>query len=442
MNTKNLGLFEEGINPNRPYYIPSEYSYDINQGIRRNVTEQSSNKNWTESEYLNYFNLEGNKKLLKTLLLETVFLYLSVFIAQPFEIAKTLLQCQYHVKPGLQSDIEDKNKFFSEKMEEEDEDNDSIISNESDPPYFRDPDSLISSPDISCTSKKSIVDREGYVLTSPDNHEIYFPWQINVQNCGIRMAMSTLWKKEGILSLWKAQNISFVYNVLFSITESWISSFLLSIFSFPTFISRTIDFDNLLSSSFISLTSSAFTSLLLAPIDTARTRIMLTPKYLKSHQHLSSEPFFSFLICPTMLILPTLFYATLPNAFSYIVSIFFNRSGLVIDSYETPIMYNLISLLSSLTHLFIKLPLETILRRAQLHISNLKHSLIKPGRYIGISGTIWCILYEEDSRPYGLNGFYRGLKMSLYTLIGIWSLGFTSLSLDLPSNLTNLSSFQ
>lgn len=203
-----------------------------------------------------------------------------------------------------------------------------------------------------------------------------------------------------------------------------------------------MDFDYLLCSSFISLISSAFTSLLLAPIDTARTRIMLTPKYSKSQQHLSSEPFFSFLICPTMLVLPTLFYSTLPNAFSYMVSIFFNCSGLVINSYETPIMYNLNSLLSSLTHLLIKLPLETILRRAQLHVSNLKNSLIKPGRYIGISGTIWCILYEEDSGPYGLNRFYTGWKMSLYTLIGIWSLGFTSLSFNLPSNLTNISTLQ
>ncbi|KTW32388.1 uncharacterized protein T551_00478 [Pneumocystis jirovecii RU7] len=433
MDTEDFGILKGQSSPYRPYYIPSDFSYVLEQGINQNTEELykiSSNKNWRKSEHLDYFDFKNNRELFKKILYSSIVRYLCVFVVQPFETAKTILQCQYHAKLKQNENKNEINDFFEERYSISDE-SESIVSNESDPPYFYEPNSLTISPDLSYTSKRGIVDREGYILTPPNDHEIQFPWEINIEKTQVRAAIYALWNKEGVFGLWKAQNISFIYSILYSIIESWSSSFLSKTFSFPDFFPETIDFDHWIASFFISLTSSAFTSLLLAPIDIAKTRIMMTPRRLNSHKFLKTN-LLSFSICPPTLILPTLLYSTLPNAVSLIIPIFFNKCGLVIDPYETPIMHNFTSLIAALAHLSIKLPLETILRRAQLHISNMERTLVRPGRYTGISGTIWCILHEENNKPYTLDGFYYGWRMSLYTLAGIWTLGLTSF---LPSGL-------
>lgn len=435
MNVNNSVLLEDGMVMNTHDYVPFKFLYDINQGITQNTIQTQTVpivKNGAKLAYLNYFNSESNRELLKTLLQEATLRYLSLLMTQPFEIAKTILQCQYHAKPRLQED-----KISEKRTYEESDDSVSISSNESDQSYLYNPNISTVSLNMSSTLKENIVDREGYVLLPMENNELLFPWQINVQNSTIRTVISALWDKEGIFGLWKAQNVSYIYNILFSIIESWTSSFLSSVLSFPDFFSYAIDFDHLISSFFISLASSAFTSFLLAPIDTARTRIIMTPRSLKSYEFSNSNSFFSFCICPSKLVIPTLLYATLPNAASFIIPILFNKCRLFIDPYETPIMYNIILLITSLTHLSIKLPLETVLRRAQLHVSNVRRTLVKPGKYAGISGTIWYILHEENSGSYGLNGFYYGWKISLYSLVGIWCLGLTSFSSDLSSNFTS-----
>ncbi|KAG5438795.1 hypothetical protein PCANB_002515 [Pneumocystis canis] len=377
----------------KPYYVPSEFSYMINDEMKQDITpiqKMTKEKNWTESRYLNYFSFENNKEILKTIIRNAFLRYFCIFIVQPFEISKTILQCQYHAKPKFQEDIENFEESLNDEISEESEEDNSIISNESDSFYFYEPDSPVMPSNLPCFSKKSIVDRQGYVLALPNNQEILFPWQINIQKTTIKAVISALLDKEGFWRLWK-ETVNFDY---------WIGSF------------------------FISLTSSAFTSLLLAPIDIAKTRIMMTPRQSKSHEFSSTN--LSFYICPTTLILPTFLYSTLPNIASFITTILFKKCNLMINSYETPIMHNFISLVAALTNLCIKLPLETILRRAQLHISNVKRTLVKPGRYVGISGTIWCILNEENNISSGLDGFYYGWRISLCSLLGVWTLGLSS----------------
>ncbi|KAG5518683.1 hypothetical protein PMAC_002652 [Pneumocystis sp. 'macacae'] len=442
MNAEDFGILKDKSNPYRLFYVPSDFSSVLQREINQNIDELhkiSLAKNWKKSEYLNYFGLRNNKELFSKLFYSFVVRYLCVFIIQPFETAKTILQCQYHTKLKQNENTSGVNEFCDDEEYTVSDESESIVSSDSDPPYFYESTSLTISPDLSYTSKRSIVDRDGYILTPPNNYEIQFPWEISLEKPKVRTVVSALWNKEGILGLWKAQNISFVYSILYSIIESWSSSFLLTTFSFPDFFFETINFDNCISSFFISLTSSAFTSLLLAPIDTAKTRIMMTPRCLYSRKVLNIN-LLSFSICPPTLIFPTLLYATLPNAISFIISMLFNRCGLVKNPYKTPIMHNFTSLIVMLAHLSIKLPLETILRRAQLHMSNMERTLVKPGRYAGISGTIWCILYEENNRPYSLDGFYYGWRMSLYSLAGIWTLGFTSfLPSDLSPNLPAIS---
>ncbi|KAG4305612.1 hypothetical protein PORY_001168 [Pneumocystis oryctolagi] len=280
MNTEDFGISQGGNNVYRPYYVSSGFPYVSGQGVDQNteIRKISMDKNWTELEYLDYFDFECKKKMFIELFRNAFIRYLCVFAVQPFETAKTILQCQYHVKPKQKEDAEEKNEFSENEKYDEFDENESIASSsKSDPPYFYEPDSFTISPNTSYDLKKSIVDREGYVLTPPSNYEIQFPWEINVQTTNVRSVIWALWDKEGFFGLWKAQNITFIHSILYSAIESWSSSFLSSAFSFPDFFPETIDSNYWIRSFFISLTSSVFTSLLLAPVDAAKTRYIGSP---------------------------------------------------------------------------------------------------------------------------------------------------------------------
>jgi fusion and transport protein UGO1 len=102
----------------------------------------------------------------------------------------------------------------------------------------------------------------------------------------------------------------------------------------------------------------------------------------------------------------------------------FFRQWLRIDPIHTPGAYSVTSFLTSLSELFFKLPLETVLRRGHVHVLNgansslpskrpanilplhttgLNNSKFRPivptGPYRGVVGSILYIIYEEGRPP-------------------------------------------
>lgn len=113
--------------------------------------------------------------------------------------------------------------------------------------------------------------------------------------------------------------------------------------------------------------------------------------------------------------------------------------------------------MSKIAELFLKLPLETVLRRAQ--VAALKEEIetariqgqwqgdiemtVKPGEYRGVMGTMWMIVREEGVRDtpvttaaakkvkgkqvpkqqkgQGLPGLWRGWRVGMWGLVGMWS---------------------
>lgn len=93
--------------------------------------------------------------------------------------------------------------------------------------------------------------------------------------------------------------------------------------------------------------------------------------------------------------------------------------------------------------LFIKLPLETVLRRGQISILSSPHytpqgtldTIVDVGPYRGVVGTMWCIVREEGetkaiaaksgkakapTKGQGVEGLWRGWRVGMWGLVGVW----------------------
>jgi fusion and transport protein UGO1 len=295
--------------------------------------------------------------------------------------------------------------------------------------------------------------------------------------------IAQLWQKESAWGVWKGTNVTFIYNFLLKTTESWFRSAISAILNVPdpglvTSASGIggldiIDSPNPLMSLGVAVAATAIAATLLAPLDLIRTRLIITP--------ISSQPRS---IYPCLALLPswtvsprllpaTLLHACIPTLMSSSTPLFL-RSTLSIDSILTPTTYSFGTFLSSTAELFVRLPLETVLRRGQVAVlqdhenervntayrtplSSRQKSpaldaddtsfktIVEPGPYRGALGSMWYIAREEGvsisspdaakaasakamgfERPsrmrkgQGAHGLWRGWRVGVWGLVGIW----------------------
>lgn len=136
------------------------------------------------------------------------------------------------------------------------------------------------------------------------------------------------------------------------------------------------------------------------------------------------------------------------------------QSRLKLDWEVTPIAFSVTKFCSATVALFIRLPLETVLRRAQVSILSAREyvsafdpkeeslqTVVPVGKYNGVLGTMYGVVAEEGSRTVptvasarpgkavaetvylqgqGLAGLTRGWKASFVGLVGLWSAGMLS----------------
>jgi fusion and transport protein UGO1 len=127
------------------------------------------------------------------------------------------------------------------------------------------------------------------------------------------------------------------------------------------------------------------------------------------------------------------------------------RSHLGIDPVLTPTTYNISKFMSQATELFLKLPLETVLRRGQMAVldslpycpegSKPLETIVEIGPYKGVVGTMWSIAREEgaqetpligklqtpkkgkkaEKKGQGIEGLWRGWRVGMWGLVGMWT---------------------
>lgn len=295
--------------------------------------------------------------------------------------------------------------------------------------------------------------------------------------------------------MWKGTNCTFIYNFLLKTTEGWFRSLISALLNIPDpgLVGSAgsgiggldiLDSPSPLTSLGVAVAATAIAATLLAPLDLVRTRLIVTP--INSSPR-SIYPCLNLL--PSLSVSPTLLPATImhacvPTLISSSTPLFL-RSTLSIDPILTPATYSFSTFLSSTAELFIRLPLETVLRRGQVAVlhdhetqrlasqyqtatpSRSKspgyagldrygykeaqqeeeqfETVVEPGTYRGVFGTMWFIAREEGitiqgpnaakaasakamgfSRPprtrkgQGVHGLWRGWRVGVWGLVGIW----------------------
>jgi len=122
-------------------------------------------------------------------------------------------------------------------------------------------------------------------------------------------------------------------------------------------------------------------------------------------------------VIPNSLILPTVLHATIPNYLSSLFTLtlrpYFPRVSFSPTNYGLPF-------LASFLDLGIRLPLESVLRRAQIAYTRPERTIVRVGAYKGVIGTTWAMLADETG------GIFRGWRIGFWGLMMVWVLKTTN----------------
>ncbi|CBY01491.1 hypothetical protein IAQ61_003318 [Plenodomus lingam] len=443
----------------------------------------------------------------KKLLDHALWNYTSVLLAQPFEVAKTILQVHEASSQIQGLPLEGKEwghksrpeSFASGKFvdfpsdEESDEDSPSYFTstapstrlNEAPPsPYSPAPSSTSHSPQ---RRRKNVQSRSPSSTPTRPPPSAVKKLELKRSDALLEV-IAQLWQKESAWGVWKATNSTFIYNFLLKTTEGWFRSLISAVLNVPdpSLLGSAsgiggldiLDSPSPITSLGVAVAATAIAAILFAPLDLIRTRLIISPI---TSQPRSIYPCLSLL--PTLTISPsllpaTLLHACIPTMISTSTPLFL-RSMLSIDPILTPTTYSMGTFASSIGELFVRLPLETVLRRGQVavlqdlesqrvaesyntlpshphaHSQDLPQyaqeddtsfaTIVQPGPYRGILGTMWYIARDEGvtvigpnaakaasakalgfSRPIktrkgqGVHGLWRGWRVGVWGLVGVW----------------------
>jgi fusion and transport protein UGO1 len=489
-------------NPLRPYYIPASIG-PAPSAIPANTSAQTSamprGPRPSPSSYqsnatdllpdldLDFRSSAGEAWTNTRALLDTLaWRYASCLMAQPFDVAKTILQVS--LPPNVVAASTPRKRRTSprqsgsgrskegsrrrdrayESFSETDEDLEGSpqASDDDIPDYFtsnaprsrsprkrrRTPPSASPSPDPTPTPSRSSRNRH-------DDPEAEYKLLMK-RGDSVMHAISVLYETSGAVGLWRATNCTFLYSILLRTTDSFLRSLLLALFGLPDLSGNEnggltpgitssagagttgldlSDSPSPIASLVVIGLASCLSGLLLSPLDLVRTRLIVTPASHPPRGVLSNLKRLPSLILPSKLWLPTALYHTLPQVFSTSMPQVLRRQFNLLPE-TAPTLWSLASFGTSLTELFIRLPLETIVRRSQ--VNYLKDStrdlplIVEPAPYLGIGGTIYSIMYSEGEtkmkdakgmirvrKGQGSAGLVRGWRVGFWGLVGVWGAG-------------------
>ncbi|KAK5093284.1 hypothetical protein LTR70_005000 [Exophiala xenobiotica] len=454
-------------NPLRPYYVPPSIGRET-QAIPNATSARSATStgfSFPDLDYSEYIP-EASPSVtgqVKSLLDKALWKYTSVVIAQPFEVAKLILQTRVAQEQDADDAFRGRDDGHRAHDFEQEDDEDEEPNYFSSSAAFGEPTSR--SP---MRGRRGRPPREGdphpgAAQTSPDVLSMKNPHSI-------LDALSALSSNSGGLAIWKGTNSTFIYTVLLRTFETFFRSFLAAVFgvadndispSLATGISDSTILGSVSPTTtvLIATAATALSALILAPVDAARTRLILTPASQEPRSLLATVRTLSpAYLTPTHLIPITFLTSAIPSFIATSTPLFL-KQYLAIDPAMNPTTWSIFTFLGSALDLSIKFPLETVLRRAQIATwtspqfappaSQSKRKAIKtivqvPQAYRGVLPTIWGIMrdegYSESQRDrtaalmgkaprrkrkgQGFEGLYRGWRVGLWGLVGIWGTSF------------------
>ncbi|KAK2589579.1 hypothetical protein QQS21_012739 [Conoideocrella luteorostrata] len=475
----------EGVNPLRPYYrapVIGETSDPVSASTRNHFSVANATSGGAryaskardvlaDIDYKGYLDDSSPSMMqnVKELVDDLMWKYTSVLMAQPFEVAKTILQARDQDENAMlavaepdavkrQNSSRAGSIYDYHDSDSEGEEAAYFTSNVPGTPTLsynrslssRRPQSPMQSSQV---SKKPAIPEHYINLRRPDS---------------VLDVISQLWQKDGAWGVWKGSNATFLYTVLQSLMENWGRSFLSAVFNVPDLgvkddIDRLIDIASPYpwASLFVAAAAAVTTGVLLSPLDLVRTRLIMTP-ITKGHRRtiatLRDLPSY---LCPSAIAIPTVLNSLIHPLLTLSTPLVL-RARFVIDSQVSPITYSFANFFASSAAILIKIPTETVLRRGQMAVlsgqdyvralggKEQKLDTIVPiGRYNGFFGTMYHITTEEGTREnpaatkaagkkgkiktksfqpthikgQGLEGLWRGWKVNWWGLVGLWTAG-------------------
>ncbi|KAK2603363.1 hypothetical protein N8I77_009827 [Diaporthe amygdali] len=507
----------QGVNPLRPYYIPPTIGDQAAQtsnipgptAFSRPSTSSSpphasppgqyaskARDIFSDLDYKDYISEPSPSvvRSVKDVVDELIWKYTSVFLAQPFEAAKLLLQVRAQDDLGglaaaspsssaTPKPVSAQASFkspWNEDIPDSDSEGEEPAYFTSNAPHTPSPvrsrrrRSLTPPPDSPQPTKKAEIPPHILNISRPDS---------------ITEVLSQLWQKEGAWGTWKGTNATFVYTVLQSLLENWSRSLLSALFDVPDLGLKT-DLDRLVdiaspypwASLGVAAAAAVVTSLVLSPLDLVRTRSIITSTTRGPRRTLALLRSLPSYLCPSNLVIPTVLHSLVHPVLALSTPLVL-RTKFLIDSELSPATFSVAKFCTSAAALFIKLPLETVLRRGQVAVLSQPsyiraaekaaspatssksgrsvgdgktatptalETIVQPGRYQGVVGTMYTIVNEEGSRAIhaaspvaakgknapkkarkavaetvyrrgqGLEGLWRGWKVNTWGLVGLW----------------------
>ena len=516
-----LPLSRDAPNPLRPYYIPPSIGLPPELPPTSHASHASHTSNASHSpapsysfgsqardmlsdlDYDSYFPgssptvAEHARKLLD----QALWNYTSILLAQPFDVAKTLLQiheARGQLAPPFQPTPSSSrpDSFASGRFGDYLDAQESEESDDDAPGYFTStaPRSAHAARSRSRSHSRSPSPKKrGRSMHSRSTSET--PTRAAPpparrlelkQSDALLEVIGQLWQKESAWGVWKATNCTFIYNFLLKTTESWFRSLLSALLNVPdpglvgAAASGMGGLDiaespNPLMSLAVAVTATAIAATVLAPLDLVRTRLIVTPISAAPRSIYPCLSLLPSISVPSSLLPATILHACVPTLISSSSPLLL-RSTLSIDPLLTPTTYSVSTFFTSITELFARLPLETVLRRGQVaalqdhenqrlatsyrtapapRSSNASphpdpslrsfHTIVDPAPYRGVLGTMWFVMREEGitvvgptpskaasaksmgferplrtRRGQGVKGLWRGWRVGVWGLVGVW----------------------
>jgi fusion and transport protein UGO1 len=303
----------DGVNPLRPYYLPpsiGEPAEVLPTPGPRAFTQANSTGRYaskardifSDIDYKDYI-AEPSPSVVQTVkevLDELLWKYTSVLMAQPFEVAKTIMQVRAQddlggLEAAALAEAESRQRQASQKIDMYDEvrtssgraeDGNLLTAQQgaqSDSESDVDESAFFTSHRPRTPSPGAPRSRHAQHLTPPSPQPPAKP--LAAHQLGIRTpdsvleVIAQLWQKEGAWGVWKGSNATFIYSVLQSLLENWSRSLLSALFNVPDLGVRH-DMDRLVdiaspypwASLCVAAAAAVVTGLILSPLDLVRTR--------------------------------------------------------------------------------------------------------------------------------------------------------------------------
>jgi len=302
----NIHASRDGPNPLRPYYIPPSLG-------RNTIPDNVTPTNISSSGSGNTFGLGGSVSDLfssldpgrpfldkdgptliemgKKLMDQAIWKYSSVLLAQPFDVAKMILQVrlaedEYSLAMSKSTEnLAGSSQFDDNSIPDENE------SDEDSPSYFTPTRPVHTRFENGSPRRKRRTSDTSTTAPTPvkSGSESHSQHILRIkQHDSVLEVLASVWTYSGATGLWKATNATFVYNVLVKAVESWTRSLLCALANLPDPVGLSHGPSELVASAMggvdvsdspsplislaVAVVASAVAGLLLSPLDLVRTR--------------------------------------------------------------------------------------------------------------------------------------------------------------------------